>query len=237
MTKLPLIFVMIFSFAHFANAKDGFYISYSLGVAIPKIDNRTANNADINNLKNDLMNSGFTNVRVNSVDLNFPLASQVSIVGGYNVKNFSFDVSYTHIYTKSKEELVAQADQKISYFNFTGRASVYERLQNHLILLHSYYNFNNISKIIKPYVGFGVGSATVHDTRYTKVTYYDFFLNKRESTKKESDRSTRFAYQLIAGSNFDLVKNIQMFADFRYTKLPKHDMTYSSINVGAKFNI
>lgn len=68
----------------------------------------------------------------------FKNATPFGAAVGYNLGDMSFDVSYTNLTSKYKQD----SSQK---------------LKNHFILANTYYNVNNIHSIVKPYVGGGLG--------------------------------------------------------------------------------
>lgn len=91
-------------------------------------------------------------------------------------------------------------------------------------MVNGYWGWNNAFCNITPYVGGGVGGATV-------------WMNKHSSTRF-SDQKVVFAYQGIAGIAYSWCKTWSIFAEYRYRGLgnPRyqdHEVTAQAKNVAA----
>jgi opacity protein-like surface antigen len=130
---LPLAVSSAILLSGVANAKNGAYVSALTGVTFKNISatKDTAGDSYIDGVYNDTLPSDKSKLKH---------AVPFGIAAGYNVQDFSFDLSYTYIQSKYSAE---GAGKNISQF----------------ILANSYYNLNNLHDVIKPYAGFGVGVA------------------------------------------------------------------------------
>lgn len=79
-------------------------------------------------------------------------------------------------------------------------------------LMNLFYDFNLLSKRLKPFVGAGIGIANIN----ADVTYVGAFID---------DDDTTLAYQLIAGLEYRLTKKISLIGDARYFSLNDPELT------------
>lgn len=88
----------------------------------------------------------------------------------------------------------------LSYTNFSAKTKDDgEKLTSQFYLANAYYNIPVSHNVIKPYVGLGLAQSKIADYK----------------TKNA------FAYQLVAGSKFNVHEKVQLFADLRYTAASK----------------
>lgn len=79
-------------------------------------------------------------------------------------------------------------------------------------LMNLFYDFNGISKRLKPFVGAGLGFANID----ADVSYPGAFID---------DDDTTLAYQAIAGVEYRLTKEISLIGDARYFALDDPELT------------
>ena len=97
-------------------------------------------------------------------------------------------------------------DAKRTYFDDEEGGKERIRLQNHVLMLNGYYDFNTCTRWT-PYVGAGVGVAMLKlSSNYMDADGHD----------KVSDKSYNVAWQIGAGVAYDLTKNIALDAGYRY---------------------
>jgi len=93
--------------------------------------------------------------------------------------------------------------------------------------LNTYYEIGSIVTIFNPYIGAGVGVATVKDTLF----YSSLDSNGRLSRGSEIiKRKNNFAYKFIGGSAFDLNERIKFDISYNYHNYGKSKSKLASIN-------
>jgi opacity protein-like surface antigen len=103
-----------------------------------------------------------------------------------------------------------RVEAEISYrqndFNYAKHYGMKYHLHGNVSTLafmgNAYYDFN-CHPIIRPYVGFGVGCARLHD----KIRFEDFSSKHHEYG---------IAYQVMTGANYLICENVDLGAEFRY---------------------
>jgi opacity protein-like surface antigen len=80
-------------------------------------------------------------------------------------------------------------------------------------LMNLFFDFNGVSKNFKPFVGAGVGIATLDaDISYSPGAFID-------------DDDTTLAYQAIVGAEFNLTEKLSIVGDARYFALDNPELT------------
>jgi opacity protein-like surface antigen len=92
--------------------------------------------------------------------------------------------------------------------------------RNYLFMGNAYYDFKFFGPI-KPYVGFGLGAARVHEDRDVFAGGLGRFLEVDESR-------TEFAYQGRAGIAYELTKQFDVSLGYRYVHINGGNETRSS---------
>ena len=97
-------------------------------------------------------------------------------------------------------------DAKRTYFDDEDGGKDRVRLQNHILMLNGYYDFNTCTRWT-PYVGAGVGVAML------KLTSNYMWETGKD---KMSEKTYNVAWQIGAGVAYDLTKNVALDAGYRY---------------------
>jgi opacity protein-like surface antigen len=97
-------------------------------------------------------------------------------------------------------------DAKRTYFDNEDGGKERIRLQNHVLMLNGYYDFNTCTRWT-PYVGAGVGVAML------KLTSNYMWETGKD---KMSEKTYNVAWQIGAGVAYDLTKNVALDAGYRY---------------------
>ena len=93
--------------------------------------------------------------------------------------------------------------------------------------LNTYYEIGSVVTIFNPYIGAGIGVATVKDT----VFYSSLDSNGKLSRGSEIiKRRNNFAYKFIGGSAFDLNERIKFDISYNYHNYGKSKSRFSSNN-------
>lgn len=182
------------AFTAFANAKDGFYGSLSGGMT-------SSSNIQVNKTKS-------TTEKLKS-------GTPLSFGVGYNYQNFSFELAYTTLNSKFKNQ---------EHGHHAGEAHIDSEVKSEYLFANTAYNFATVHPKITPYAGFGVG------------------LGMHELAGEEpTDFKDTLSYQFIAGAKYNVNNNVQLFADVRYiegfsnAKAKSHGTHINSITAQPKY--
>lgn len=94
--------------------------------------------------------------------------------------------------------------------------------------LNTYYEIGSVRTIFNPYIGVGVGVATVKkDTLFYSSTDSNGRLSRGSETIR---RKNNFAYKFTGGSAFDLNERIKFDISYNYHNYGKTKSSLSSIN-------
>ena len=106
------------------------------------------------------------------------------------------------------------------------------KVSSHLFMVNAYYDFMKDSAI-NPYIGAGVGFASVHTKAHATGA---------GASASASDSSTEFAWQIGAGVAYNFTSNLAADLQYNYTSVgdfndsfSTDDLSYSRLTLGIRY--
>lgn len=172
------------------------------------------------------LEGGFTSINKSSTTgplglfdfkIGYDLGFQFGGVVGYDFNKYfraEFEMSYKQANVDSL---------KTSFLGIPINLPVSGKIKNFNFMGNAYFQYP-ISRLITPYVGFGLGLSHIRGTGLT--------LNLPLVNSPRSVKDTVFAYQVIVGVGFNLTDNITVGADYRFFNTAKGDFKLKNVVLG-----
>lgn len=145
----------------------------------------TANNVNINSFSNS------------NYDTGYDVGGQLGYKSG--PIRYEFEGTYTHV--------------KLNEFSFNGtkQTSVTGKSSSSSLLLNVYYDFEDFSQLLAPYVGVGIGYARITNT-FESTAPSNLTFNKSD---------TLFAYKALTGITYNFNENFSTDINYQYFRTRK----------------